>query len=195
MLMRRLLSALLGLLPLLAGAQTTDPSTGAISYGTVQGGPGFPPLFCVNTQPANGQALIYNSTLLCWANAAVAGASGGTVTSVAESDASTTPIYVITGSPVTSSGTLTQTLTDPSCACHFRRADLGWSYPADFSCVGGERYPGSPFRVYMGFGRRGHFGCGLRLPAGSLGCKIFCCEENLTRRHRRVVRRSPRWAG
>ncbi len=34
----------------------------------------------------------------------------GTVTSVAFSDASTTPIYGITGSPVTTSGTLTQTL-------------------------------------------------------------------------------------
>jgi hypothetical protein len=40
--------------------------------------------------------------------------SGGTVTSVAFSDASTTPIYAITGSPVTTSGTLTQTLTTQS---------------------------------------------------------------------------------
>ncbi|CAM6005515.1 unnamed protein product [Sphagnum balticum] len=35
----------------------------------------------------------------------------GSVTSVAFADASTTPIYTISGSPVTSSGTLTQTLT------------------------------------------------------------------------------------
>ena len=41
-------------------------------------------------------------------------AAGGTVTSVAFSDASTTPIYSISGSPVTSSGTLTQTLTTQS---------------------------------------------------------------------------------
>ncbi len=38
----------------------------------------------------------------------------GTVTSVAFSDASTTPIYNISGSPVTTSGTLTQTLTTQS---------------------------------------------------------------------------------
>ena len=37
-------------------------------------------------------------------------AGSGTVTSVAFSDASTTPIYSISGSPVTTSGTLTQTL-------------------------------------------------------------------------------------
>jgi len=41
---------------------------------------------------------------------AVAGASGGTVTSVALSDGSTTPVYTISGSPVTVSGTLTFTL-------------------------------------------------------------------------------------
>jgi len=39
---------------------------------------------------------------------------GGTVTSVGFSDASTTPIYSISGSPVTTSGTLTQTLSTQS---------------------------------------------------------------------------------
>ena len=38
-------------------------------------------------------------------------ATSGTVTSVAFADVSATPIYTITGSPVTSTGTLTQTLT------------------------------------------------------------------------------------
>lgn len=42
--------------------------------------------------------------------AAAAGALGGTVTSVGLADGSTTPIYSITGSPVTVSGTLTFTL-------------------------------------------------------------------------------------
>ncbi len=46
------------------------------------------------------------STAMTWGTA-----STGTVTSVAFSDASTTPIYTISGSPVTTSGTLTQTLT------------------------------------------------------------------------------------
>jgi hypothetical protein len=48
---------------------------------------------------------------------AVAGT--GTVTSVAFADASTTPIYTITGSPVTSSGTLTQTLATQTAATVF----------------------------------------------------------------------------
>lgn len=44
--------------------------------------------------------------ILSWASA-----SSGSVTSVAFADASSTPIYTISGSPVTSTGTLTQTLT------------------------------------------------------------------------------------
>lgn len=43
-------------------------------------------------------------------SAVVAGAAGGTVTSVGLSDGSTAPFYTITGSPVTVSGTLTVTL-------------------------------------------------------------------------------------
>jgi hypothetical protein len=46
-------------------------------------------------------------------------AGTGSVTSVAFSDASTTPIYTITGSPVTSSGTLTQTLIAQTAATVF----------------------------------------------------------------------------
>ena len=42
---------------------------------------------------------------------AASNGTSGTVSSVAFADASTTPIYSISGSPVTSSGTLTQTLT------------------------------------------------------------------------------------
>lgn len=56
---------------------------------------------------AQGAGFLSNngSGVLSW----VAGATG-TVTSVAFADASTTPIYGISGSPVTTSGTLTQTL-------------------------------------------------------------------------------------
>lgn len=43
-----------------------------------------------------------------------AASSGGTVTSVGLTDASTTPIYAVTGSPVTNSGTLTLTLNTES---------------------------------------------------------------------------------
>lgn len=57
---------------------------------------------------ASGTKVLQNdgSGNLSWASS-----STGTVTSVAFSDASTTPIYTISGSPVTTSGTLTQTLT------------------------------------------------------------------------------------
>lgn len=54
----------------------------------------------------SGNLLTSNGTT--WTSAAPA--TNGTVTSVAFSDGSTTPIYTITGSPVTTSGTLTETL-------------------------------------------------------------------------------------
>jgi hypothetical protein len=60
------------------------------------------------TAGASGQVLTSQAggtNAMTWTTPAV-----GTVTSVAFSDASTTPIYAISGSPVTVSGTLTQTL-------------------------------------------------------------------------------------
>ena len=56
---------------------------------------------------STGQVLTVAGGVPTWASPA----TSGTVTSVAFADASTTPIYSISGSPVTSSGTLTQTLT------------------------------------------------------------------------------------
>jgi hypothetical protein len=53
-----------------------------------------------------GEVLTVSGGLPVWASPA----TSGTVTSVALADGSTTPIYAITGSPVTSSGTLTFTL-------------------------------------------------------------------------------------
>lgn len=65
----------------------------------------------------NGQINVawatYSSTLSLWIVALESNNGGGgtgTVTSVALSDSSSTPIYTITGSPVTGSGTLTFTL-------------------------------------------------------------------------------------
>ena len=55
---------------------------------------------------STGQVLTVVGGLPAWASPA----TSGTVTSVALADGSTTPIYAITGSPVTSSGTLTFTL-------------------------------------------------------------------------------------
>lgn len=55
---------------------------------------------------STAQILTVSGGIPTWASPA----TGGTVTSVAFADASTTPIYTITGSPVTSSGTLTETL-------------------------------------------------------------------------------------
>ena len=51
-----------------------------------------------------------SSTWLNGAGACTAPSGAGTVTSVGLSDGSTTPIFTITGSPVTASGTLTETL-------------------------------------------------------------------------------------
>jgi len=66
-------------------------------------------------QPAAGIAqLRYDSTIneLTWSDATnwYTLSTGGTVTSVAFSDASTAPIYTISGSPITTNGTLTVTL-------------------------------------------------------------------------------------
>lgn len=55
---------------------------------------------------SGGQILTVSGGLPIWANPA----TSGTVTSVALADGSTTPIFTISGSPVTSSGTLTETL-------------------------------------------------------------------------------------
>ena len=59
---------------------------------------------------STGQILTVSGGTAAWA----APASGGTVTSVALSDGSSTPIYSISGSPVTASGTLTFTLSTQS---------------------------------------------------------------------------------
>lgn len=67
------------------------------------------------TSATSGQAIVWNGT--AWAPATVSGGGGGgsgTVTSVALSDASSTPIYTVSGSPVTTSGTLTLTLASQS---------------------------------------------------------------------------------
>jgi hypothetical protein len=55
----------------------------------------------------SGDCLTTNGSLPLWSTCA---SGSGSVTSVAFSDGSTTPIYTITGSPVTVSGTLTETL-------------------------------------------------------------------------------------
>jgi hypothetical protein len=60
-------------------------------------------------QDANGVTWSFDKNLN-QVKAAVAGASGGTVTSVALADGSTTPITTVSGSPVSVSGTLTYTL-------------------------------------------------------------------------------------
>ena len=81
---------------------------------------GFLPPVLTTTQknaissPAAG-LIVYDTTLhgIYYYNGSAwtsTGGGSGTVTSVGFTDASTTPIYTITGSPVTTSGTLTQTL-------------------------------------------------------------------------------------
>jgi hypothetical protein len=61
--------------------------------------------------------------------------SGGTVTSVALADGSTTPIYAISGSPVTSSGTLTLTLDTQSAATFFAGPATGSAAQPTFRAI------------------------------------------------------------
>ena len=67
-----------------------------------------------------GQVLTVSGGIPAWGSAA-----SGTVTSVALADASTTPIYSVSGSPVTSSGTLTLTLATQSANTVFAGATSG----------------------------------------------------------------------
>ena len=66
----------------------------------------------------NGQTLQWSSAVAAFIN--TTGLPGeGTVTSVALSDGSTTPIYTVSGSPVTAAGTLTLTLNTQNAATVF----------------------------------------------------------------------------
>ena len=81
---------------------------------------------------ASGTQVLQNngSGVLSWATA-----SAGTVTSVAFADASTTPIYSITGSPVTGSGTLTQTLTTQTANTVFAGPSTGGAVQPSFRAL------------------------------------------------------------
>ena len=76
----------------------------------------------INSQAAtNGYVLAANGS----GGASFVAASSGTVTSVAFSDGSTTPIYAVSGSPVTTSGTLTITLSTQSANLVFAGPSTG----------------------------------------------------------------------
>jgi hypothetical protein len=88
-------------LALLAGgsvADVTGPTTGT-----------FPTNI---SAPTNGQCITYSSSQSVWINSSCGGT--GTVTSVGLADGSTAPIFTISGTPVTASGTLTETLSTES---------------------------------------------------------------------------------
>ncbi len=100
-----------GLLPLANGG--TNAATAAAAFGNLspltttgdliyEASPGVAARLGVGTA---GQVLSVVAGLPAWS-----AASAGTVTSVALADGSTTPIFAITGSPVTGAGTLTETL-------------------------------------------------------------------------------------
>lgn len=79
-----------------------------------------------------GQVLTVVGGLPVWSNA---GSGSGTVTSVALADGSTTPIYAITGSPVTTSGTLTETLINQSANTVFAGPTTGASTQPGFRAL------------------------------------------------------------
>lgn len=89
-----------------------------------------------------------------WSYGALTG-SGGTVTSVAFADGSSTPIYTITGSPVTTSGTLTETLATQS-------ANTVFSGPTS----GGAAQP--TFRALVAADIPSTFSYGQEVPSGTV---------------------------
>jgi hypothetical protein len=76
----------------------SGPGSAALTLATVNGSPGT---FTNATVTVNAKGLVTSAS---------SGPTPGTVSSVALADGSTTPIFNITGSPVTGSGTLTETL-------------------------------------------------------------------------------------
>lgn len=67
---------------------------------------GSSPVFLLTTPYTNGQCLVYSTSSLAWINTSCGGGGSGTVTSVALSIPS---LFTISGSPVTTTGTLTAT--------------------------------------------------------------------------------------
>ncbi len=86
---------------------------------------------------STGNILTVSGGVPVWA----APATNGTVTSVAFADASTTSIYSISGSPVTSSGTLTQTLTTQSANKVFAGPSSGSAAQPTFRSLVGADLP------------------------------------------------------
>lgn len=97
------------LLSLLAGLLLSLPALAQVSSDGVTGGPSF-----YVTTPTNGQCFVFQSATGLWINGSCGGGGTGTVTSVAFADGSTIPIFTVTGSPVTTAGTLTETLATES---------------------------------------------------------------------------------
>ena len=75
------------------------------------------------------------------ANPTWAAGNAGTVTSVALSDGSSTPIYTISGSPVTSSGTLTETLSTQVANTVFAGPSSGSNAQPTFRALGAGDIP------------------------------------------------------
>jgi hypothetical protein len=92
--------------------------------------------------------LYYNSTtnVVKYYNGSSWGPVGsGTVTSVALSDGSTTPIYNISGSPVTNSGTLTQTLAVQNANIVFAGPTTGGATQPSFRSLVAADIPALPY--------------------------------------------------
>lgn len=101
---------------------------------------------------SNGQVLSTVAGSTAWASPAFT----GTVTSVAFSDTSTTPIYAITGSPVTSSGTLTQTLSNQNANLIFSGPSSGAATQPSFRTLVGADINPALALIYFGDGSDGN---------------------------------------
>jgi len=111
---------------------TTSGTLGLTTTGTIGGLPYFSTTSALSNLPigTTDQILTVVGGLPTWVTPSIPGS--GTVTSVAFSDASTSPIYAITGSPITTSGTLTQTLITQAANLVFASAVSGGSAQPTF---------------------------------------------------------------
>ncbi len=87
---------------------------------------------------SSGQCLVVSGGDPAWGSCS---SGSGTVTSVGLSDASTTPIYAVSGSPVTSSGTLTLTLDTETRNTVFAGPSSGSAAQPGFRAIVGADLP------------------------------------------------------
>jgi len=120
----------------------------------------------IATVPSAGQILVGNSAGTAYVPRALSGdctlssigvitcptGGSGTVTNVAFNDGSTTPLFVITGSPITASGTLTETLATQLANLVFAGPSTGTATQPAFRALVAADIPTIPSTQISGLG-------------------------------------------